>query len=85
MLDRFLLQCYPSLEVKEAEICDNEGVSKWVIICSSYYARVEGRPVNPYMCGVRRQRTFLFLYLLNFPGRISTQRVQYYFIHLVAN
>ena len=38
----FLLQCYPSLEVKEAEICDNEGVSKWVIVCSPYYARVEG-------------------------------------------
>ena len=38
----FLLQCYPSLEVKETEICDNEGVSRWVVVCCPYLTGVEG-------------------------------------------
>ena len=42
----FLLQCYPSLEVKEMEICDDEGVSRWVVVCCTYLILVEVRPVN---------------------------------------
>ena len=42
----FLLQCYPSLEVKQMEICDDEGVSRWVVVCCTYLILVEVRPVN---------------------------------------
>ena len=45
-LKEFLLQCYLALEVKEMEVCDDEGVSRWVVICCPYLTRVEGRPVN---------------------------------------
>ncbi len=41
---KFVEACYPSLEV---EINDEEGASRWVIVCSTRYSRLQGSPVKP--------------------------------------
>ena len=46
-IKKFLMQCYPTLEVKEVEVSDDEGTGNWVIVCTPYYSCVEGRPINP--------------------------------------
>ena len=43
----FVQVCYPSLEIEQVEINDEEGESKWVIVCSTKYSRLQGSPVKP--------------------------------------
>ncbi len=39
--------CYLSLNVKQVEISDEEGMSRWVIVCSTKYSHLQGSPVKP--------------------------------------
>ena len=62
---KFVLQGYPSLEVKETEICDGEGVSRWVVVCCTYLTRVEGRPVHTTRMVFDSDGTYVFEVLMH--------------------
>ncbi len=44
---RFVMQSYPSLLVEDADIKDELGESKWVVVHPSKYSRMEGSPIKP--------------------------------------